>query len=123
MFFVNLLVYSALGVKFGEPSSKRLTILQKAIFNCSKHAVINTLTDLLHKERFYIRDINDRKGFIYAQRGLRFFSLGRTCIIRIVENDDNVEVEVRCSNKLGFGIPGITSSIERKILHRLQEEL
>lgn len=97
--------------------------MQKGTFHCTKHAVINALTDLLHRERFYIRDINDRKGFIYAQQGLRFFSLGRTCIIRIVENDDNVEVEVRCSNKLGFGIPGITRSIERKILHRLQEEL
>ena len=85
--------------------------------------MINTLPDLLHKERFSIRDINDRKGIIYAQQGIRFFTIGRTCVIRIVENIDNVEVEVRCSNKLGIGIPGITSSIERKILHRLQEEL
>ena len=97
--------------------------MQKRIFHCTKHAVINILTDLLHKERFYIRDVNDKKGFIYAQQGLSFFSLGRTCVIRIVENIDNVEVEVRCSNKLGIGIPGITGSIERKILHRLQEEL
>jgi len=97
--------------------------LQKGIFHCTKHAVINMLTDLLHKEGFYIRDINDRKGFIYAQQGLRFFAIGRTCIIRIVENSQDVEVEVRCSNKLGVGIPGITGSIERKILHRLQEEL
>jgi hypothetical protein len=97
--------------------------MQKGTFHCSKHAVINTLTDLLHRERFYIRDINDRKGFIYAQQGLRFFSLGRACVIRIVEAADNVDVEIRCSNKLGFGIPGITASIGRKILHRLQEEL
>lgn len=97
--------------------------MQKGIFHCTKHAVINTLTDLLHKEGFYIRDINDRKGFIYAQQGLRFFAIGRTCIIRIVENSEDVEVEVRCSNKLGIGVPGIAGSIERKILHRLQEEL
>jgi hypothetical protein len=97
--------------------------LQKGAFLCTKHAVINALTDLLHRERFYIRDINDRKGFIYAQQGLRFFSVGRTCVIKIVEAGENVDVEVRCSNKLGFGIPGITGAIERKILHRLQEEL
>jgi hypothetical protein len=97
--------------------------LQKGTFHCTKHAVINTLTDLLHRERFYIRDINDRKGFIYAQQGIRFFAIGRTCVIRIVENGDNVEVEVRCSNKLGVGIPGITGAIERKILQRLKDEL
>ena len=97
--------------------------MQKGIFHCSKHAVINTLTDLLHKERFYIRDINDRKGFIYAQQGLRFFAIGRTCVIRIVETGAEVEVEVRCSNKLGIGFPGVTGSIERKILQRLKEEL
>ena len=44
-------------------------------------------------------------------------------MIRVVDNVDNVDVEVRCSNKLGFGIPGITGSIERKILQRLKEEL
>ncbi len=44
-------------------------------------------------------------------------------MIRIVENGDNVEVEVRCSNKLGVGIPGITGAIERKILQRLKDEL
>jgi hypothetical protein len=77
----------------------------------------------LHKDGFYIREINDRKGFIYAQQGLRFFAIGRTCLIQIVENREDVEVEVRCSNKLGIGIPGITGTIERKILHRLQEEL
>ena len=92
-------------------------------FHCTKHAVINALTDLLHKDGFYIREINDRKGFIYAQQGLRFFAIGRTCLIQIVENREDVEVEVRCSNKLGIGIPGITGTIERKILHRLQEEL
>ena len=97
--------------------------MHKRIFHCTKHAVINVLTDLLHKERFYIRDVNDKKGFIYAQQGLSFFSLGRTCVIRIVENGADVEIEVRCSNKLGIGIPGITSSLERKILHLLQEEL
>ena len=97
--------------------------MQKGTFHCTKHAVINTLTDLLHRERFYIRDINDRKGFIYAQQGLRFFTIGRTCVIRIIENSADVEVEVRCSNKLGIGIPGITGSIERKILQRLQDEL
>ena len=97
--------------------------MQKGTFHCTKHAVINTLTDLLHRERFYIRDINDRKGFIYAQQGLRFFAIGRTCVIRIIENSADVEVEVRCSNKLGIGIPGITGSIERKILQRLQDEL
>ena len=97
--------------------------MEKRTFQCTKHAVINVLTDLLHRERFYIRDINDRKGFIYAQQGFRFFSLGRTCVIRIVENGADVEIEVRCSNKLGIGIPGITSSLERKILHLLQEEL
>lgn len=85
--------------------------------------MINALTDLLHRERFYIRDINDRKGYIYAQQGLRVFALGRTCVIRIQEEGENVEVEVRCSNKLGIGLPGITSSIEKKILQRLQEEL
>jgi hypothetical protein len=85
--------------------------------------VINALTDLLHRERFYIRDINDRKGYIYAQQGLRVFAIGRTCIIRIIEEGENVAVEVRCSNKLGIGIPGMTGSIEKKILHRLQEEL
>lgn len=97
--------------------------MHKGSFHCTKHAVINALTDLLHRERFYIRDINDRKGFIYAQQGLRFFAIGRTCVIRIVEEGENVEVEVRCSNKLGIGVPGITSSIERKILQRLQDEL
>jgi hypothetical protein len=97
--------------------------LQKGIFHCTKHAVINALTDLLHRERFYIRDINDRKGYIYAQQGLRVFALGRSCIIKIVEAGDTVEVEVRCSNKLGIGIPGITGALERKILQRLQEEL
>jgi hypothetical protein len=97
--------------------------LQKGTFHCTKHAVINALTDLLHRERFYIRDINDRKGFIYAQQGLRFFAIGRTCVIRIIEEDENVGVEVRCSNKLGIGLPGITSSIERKILQRLKDEL
>jgi hypothetical protein len=97
--------------------------LHKGIFHCTKHAVINALTDLLHKEGFYIREINDRKGFIYAQQGLRFSAIGRTCLIQIVENREYVEVEVLCSNKLGIGIPGITGSIERKILHRLQEEL
>ncbi len=97
--------------------------MHKGSFHCTKHAVINALTDLLHRERFYIRDINDRKGFIFAQQGLRFFAIGRTCVIRIVEEGENVEVEVRCSNKLGIGVPGITSSIERKILQRLQDEL
>ena len=97
--------------------------MQKGTFHCTKHAVINALTDLLHREQFYIRDINDRKGFIYAQQGIRFFAIGRTCVIRVVDNVDNVDVEVRCSNKLGFGIPGITGSIERKILQRLKEEL
>ncbi len=97
--------------------------MQKGTFHCTKHAVINALTDLLHRERFYIRDINDRKGFIYAQQGLRFFAIGRTCVIRIIEEDENVGVEVRCSNKLGIGLPGITSSIERKILQRLKDEL
>lgn len=97
--------------------------MHKAVFHCTKHAVINALTDLLHRERFYIRDINDRKGYIYAQQGLRVFALGRTCVIRITDSDENVEVEVNCSNKLGIGIPGATSSIEKKILHRLQEEL
>ncbi len=97
--------------------------MHKGNFHCTKHAVINALTDLLHRERFYIRDINDRKGFIYAQQGIRFFALGRTCVIRITELEDNVEVEVRCHNKLGFGLPGMTSSIEKKILQQLQEEL
>ena len=97
--------------------------MHKGNFHCTKHAVINALTDLLHRERFYIRDINDRKGFIYAQQGIRFFALGRTCVIRITEVGDNVEVEVRCSNKMGIGIPGITGSIEKKILQQLQEEL
>lgn len=97
--------------------------MHKGNFHCTKHAVINALTDLLHRERFYIRDINDRKGFIYAQQGLRFFALGRTCVIRISEVGDSVEVEVRCSNKMGIGIPGITRSIEKKILQHLQEEL
>ena len=97
--------------------------MHKGNFHCTKHAVINALTDLLHRERFYIRDINDRKGFIYAQQGLRFFALGRTCVIRISEVADTVEVEVRCSNKMGIGIPGITGSIEKKILHQLKEEL
>ena len=97
--------------------------MQKGIFHCTKHAVINALTDLLHRERFYIRDINDRKGYIYAQQGVRFFALGRSCIIKISEVGDTVEVEVRCSNKLGIGLPGITGGIERKILQRLQEEL
>jgi hypothetical protein len=97
--------------------------LHKGNFHCTKHAVINALTDLLHRERFYIRDINDRKGYIYAQQGLRFFALGRSCVIRIVEAGENVEVEVRCSNKMGIGIPGMTGSIEKKILQQLQEEL
>lgn len=97
--------------------------MHKGTFHCTKHAVINALTDLLHREQFYIRDINDRKGYIYAQQGLRIFAIGRTCIVRIVEEGDNVEVEVRCSNKLGIGIPGMTGSIEKKILQRLQEEL
>jgi len=97
--------------------------LHKGTFLCTKHAVINALTDLLHRERFYIRDINDRKGYIYAQQGLRFLAIGRTCIIRIVEEGDNVMVEVRCSNKMGIGLPGITNSIERKILQRLKDEL
>jgi hypothetical protein len=97
--------------------------LQKGTFHCSKHAVINTLTDLLRRERFFIRDINDKKGIIYAQQRFRFFSFGRTCVIRIVEAGEDVDVVIRCSNKLGFGIPGIINSIERKILHRLQEEL
>jgi hypothetical protein len=97
--------------------------LHKGTFHCTKHAVINALTDLLHRERFYIRDINDRKGFIYAQQGLRFLALGRTCVIRIVEEGESVIVEVRCSNKLGIGIPGMTGSIEKKILQHLQEEL
>jgi len=97
--------------------------LHKGTFQCTKHAVINTLTDLLHRERFYIRDINDRKGYIYAQQGIRVFAIGRTCIIRIVEEGENVEVEVRCSNKMGIGLPGITGSIEKKILQHLKEEL
>jgi len=97
--------------------------LHKGTFHCTKHAVINALTDLLHREQFYIRDINDRKGYIYAQQGLRIFAIGRTCIVRIVEEGDNVEVEVRCTNKLGIGIRGMTGSIEKKILQRLQEEL
>ncbi len=97
--------------------------MHKGNFHCTKHAVINALTDLLHRERFFIRDINDKKGYIYAQQGLRFFALGRSCVIRIVEAGENVEVEVRCSNKLGVGIPGMTGSIEKKILQRLQEEL
>jgi uncharacterized alkaline shock family protein YloU len=50
-------------------------------------------------------------------------ALGRTCVVRITEKDENVEVEVRCSNKLGVGLPGITGSIERKILQRLKDEL
>lgn len=97
--------------------------MHKGNFHCTKHAVINALTDLLHRERFYIRDINDRKGFIYAQQGMRLFALGRTCVIRITELGDNVEVEVRCHNKLRVGLPGMTSSIEKKILQQLQEEL
>ncbi|MFM2316498.1 MAG: hypothetical protein RLZZ155_830 [Bacteroidota bacterium] len=97
--------------------------MHKGTFQCTKHAVINTLTDLLHRERFYIRDINDRKGYIYAQQGLRVFAIGRTCIIRIVESGDSVEVEVRCSNKMGIGLPGMTGSIEKKILQHLKEEL
>ena len=97
--------------------------MHKETFLCSKQAVINSLTDLLHRERFYIREINDRAGFIYANQGLRFFSLGKTCIIRITPAVEFVEVEVRCSNKLGIGIPGITRSIERKILQLLKEEL
>lgn len=97
--------------------------MHKGNFHCTKHAVINALTDLLHKERFYIRDINDKKGYIYAQQGLRIFALGRTCVIRITEDGEAVEVEVRCSNKLGVGVPGITGVIEKKILHHLQEEL
>lgn len=97
--------------------------MHKGNFHCTKHAVINALTDLLHRERFYIRDINDRKGYIYAQQGLRFFALGRSCVIRIVEAGENVEVEVRCSNKMGIGLPGMTGSIEKKILQQLQEEL
>jgi len=97
--------------------------LHKSNFQCTKHAVINALTDLLHRERFYIRDINDRKGYIYAQQGLRFFAIGRTCIIRIIETGEQVEVEVSCSNKMGLGLPGITGSIERKILQHLKEEL
>jgi len=97
--------------------------LHKGQFHCTKHAVINSLTDLLHRERFYIRDINDRKGYIHAQQGLRFLTIGRTCVIRITEEGENVEVEVRCTNKLGLGIPGMTGSIERKILQRLKEEL
>ena len=59
--------------------------MQKRIFHCTKHAVINILTDLLHKERFYIRDVNDKKGFIYAQQGLSFFSLGRTFVHLLTE--------------------------------------
>ena len=97
--------------------------MQKRSFRCTKHAVINALTDLLHRERFYIRDFYDRKGFIYAQQGMRLFSIGRTCVIRIIEESGGVDVEIRCSNKLGIGLPGITGSIERKILQRLQEEL
>lgn len=97
--------------------------MHKGTFHCTKHAVINALTDLLHKERFYIRDINDRKGYIYAQQGIRFLALGRSCVIRIAEEGESVEVEVRCSNKLGIGVPGITGTIERKILQHLQEEL
>jgi hypothetical protein len=97
--------------------------LHKGTFLCTKHAVINTLTDLLHRDRFYIREINDRKGYIYAQQGIRVFALGRTCLIRIIEAENSVEVEVRCSNKMGIGLPGMTGSIERKILQHLKEEL
>lgn len=97
--------------------------MHKGKFLCTKHAVINALTDLLHRERFFIRDINDRKGYIYAQQGVRFLAIGRTCLIRIVEDNDTVEVEVRCSNRMGIGLPGLTGAIERKILKRLEEEL
>lgn len=92
-------------------------------FNGTKHAVINALTDLLHREGFYIRDINDRKGYIFAQQGVRFLALGRTCIIKVVEDDKTVGVEVRCSNRMGIGVPGLTEAIEKKILKRLEEEL
>jgi hypothetical protein len=97
--------------------------LHKGSFLCTKHAAINALTDLLHRERFYIREINDRKGYIFAQQGFRAFTIGRTCIIRIEESGDSVEVEIRCSNKFGIGVPGRTGSIEKKILQRLKEEL
>ena len=85
--------------------------------------MINALTDLLHRERFYIRDINDKKGYIYAQQGVSMLAFGRTCVIRIFEEQENVVVEVRCSNKMGIGIPGIIGSVERKILQRLKDEL
>lgn len=97
--------------------------MHKETFHCTKHAVINALTDLLHKESFYIRDINDRKGFLYAQQGLGFLALGRNCVIRIFEEGESVIVEVRCSNKLRIGVPGMAASIEKKILKHLQEEL
>ena len=50
-------------------------------------------------------------------------AFGRTCVIRIFEEQENVVVEVRCSNKMGIGIPGIIGSVERKILQRLKDEL
>lgn len=103
--------------------TKTYSILHKGNFLCTKHAVINAITDLLHKERFYIREINDRKGYIFAQQGFSLFAIGRTCIVRIEESGEVVKVDIRCSNKLGIGVPGLTGSIEKKILQRLEEEL
>lgn len=117
------MVSRGLGCSFKALTLTKYPILHSATFHCTKHAVINALTDLLHREGFYIRDINDRKGYIFAQQGVRLFAFGRTCLVRIVEFGETVSVEVRCSNKMRLGIPGMTKSIEKKILQRLKEEL
>lgn len=81
------------------------------------------MADLLREKRFYVRDIDDRKGYVLAQQSIRLISAGCKCTIQINEIEAGVEVSVNCVHNLRFDPFGRAPKTENVILKLLSDEL
>lgn len=97
--------------------------MEKRAFHCTKHAVINVLADVLREKRFYIRDIDDKKGYVLAQQPIRVINAGCKCRIEIIESEPQVVVNVNCVHNLRIDPFGAAKKTENVILDLLSEEL
>lgn len=97
--------------------------MEKRAFHCTKHAVINVLADVLREKRFYIRDIDDKKGYVLAQQPIRILNAGCKCRVEIIESDPQVIVSVHCTHNLHLDIFHAGKKTENLILDLLSEEL
>lgn len=97
--------------------------MEKRAFHCTKHAVINVLADVLRENRFYIRDIDDKKGYVLAQQPIRIIKGGCQCKVEIIESEPGVVVNVNCVHNLRIDPFKRAKKTENVILNLLSEEL